>query len=311
MKQMIFFISFLFCLVTVNVDSGWAQSKGKLEGFEESMKGKDKDKKNKDDEEEEDSSWGSFIFELIFNLVISDSDDDYDSYYDDDDEYYYDDEDSSEYADWDNDEFYMEPELANLFWNESENTGYSSFPFEDGTGITMEGSDKSFLGRLSGGYLPAGSNLYAWNFDISAQFWYGHGIELEYIDFREEGRNYIDHLRVFSLDYRYLIPFSNELDFTLIGGFKGYRGNDTEYGLDLGIEMQWFFFNNLSFTGKAVVTPFFMETVNDETPSLTDLGAYFGLHYKNIELTGGYRALIPPSSNATLDAPVLGVKIWF
>ncbi len=256
------------------------EKKGKLGGFEDANKGK---KGSDDDDDDDDDGWFSFFFDIGLDILLSDSDDDYD-----------------------------ENGVNSLTEDE---VHFGAFPF-DPAGIAQSGLDgKIFLGRISGGYQKIDSKTHGLRLNAQFQFSGKHGITLDFIDYTESLATQTDHLQVIGLAYRHLFFADNNLLFAGNAGLKVLNPDkfkDADFGLDLALDAQWFIADPISINGKMGVAPIIDQLDAEEPPFLFDFEIGAGLHFDNFELFGAYKTLVPSvDPDNSLYGPELGLRIWF
>lgn len=267
------------------MDILYAQEEGKLGDFEDAVKGEKSD--SNEDYGDDDGSWLGFFFNIGIDAVFSD---------DDSDEDYYNGED----------------QLGIL---EDDKISFGTFPF-DSLGMVNYGSDeKPFLGRISGSYQRINDFTEGLRINARIQFSGRHGINLDYTDYIETLERGTDHLQFFGVSYRNLVIAEDELLLAVNIGLsvlKPDNNKDASYGLNLAMDSQWFFVQQVSINGKIGFAPILDKLYLEEPPGLWNLEIGAGFHLQNVEFFASYRTMIPTyNTSASLYGPEAGIRFWF
>lgn len=285
MKALSFLIMVLsFFIVFTQVQPVMAQEKkGKLGDFEDAAKGK-KNKDKDDDDDNDDGGWLGFFVNIVLN-----SDDD---------------NDDSNNNDFDG-------------LNERE-ISYGAFPYDHNGMIHISYdslSGKSFLGRISGGYQSAGSNISGLRLEGQLQFSSRHGLHFDFVSYSEDLKTRTDNTQVINAEYRNLLLANNQL---LVGGNIGLivinpdKFENAIWGLNFAADAQWFVVNPISLNAKVGFAPIIEYLFQKEPPAIWNLEIGAGLHFNNIELYGTYKTLIPTiNTDASIYGPEFGIRFWF
>jgi hypothetical protein len=285
-----FFTVLVFSWCFMPQDAFAQEKKGKLGTFEDANKGKKNNGNDSDNDDDDDGDGGflSFLFHVGFEIFINSLDDDNEDY------------DS------------LESENKAAYVNQ---LSFGSFPF-DNTGLARSDLDgKAFLGRISGGYQRIDKNTDGLRLDAYFQIDGIHGVHLDFIDYTENLDTRTDHLQIFTLSYRNLLIAEQNF---LLGGNAGLlvlnpdKLKDTDYGLSLALDAQWFIANPFSLNAGIGFAPIIDNISTQTFPVLWDLEIGAGIHFKHLELFGAFKTMIPSASpSAALYGPELGLRFWF
>lgn len=316
MRIMLSVILFFLWQTTVPGALTAQENKGKLERFEDANKGETSEEDEDDDEATEDydddGCFGSFIMELIFQGLFNGlfSGDGEESGYVDS----LTDDDAAGWIETDTGLVYTGnriPDAAVLM----PSCSFGRYPYDPSGTIYASGIGKAFLGRISGSYQKLDDRTFGYRLNGQVQLARRHGLEFDFVDYREDLGRSTDHLQVFGLHYRYLIFGNDKVAVAPSAGIKIFQPDqlkDADVGLELAMALTWFFARPLSLNTRLAVAPIADEISGESSPTLFDLEFGIGAHLYYFELSGTYRTLIPSyNPDAALHGPELGLRIWF
>jgi hypothetical protein len=273
----ILLVSFLFLYNSQAI----AQDDGKLGGFEDAVKG-EKSNESEDGDEDDGGGFLGFLFEIGIDFFFNN--DSHHSYTEEEEE-------------------------------EEEGLRFGAYPFDSIGMVNQNYHGKNYLGRISGGVQHIDARINAFKLNARIQFNGQYGLELDYSDFTERRARSTDHLQIIGVNYRNLLIAENNL---LLAGNIGLtiinpdNFKDTDYGLNIAADLQWFFADQLSLNAKLGYAPILQYLHYAEPPGLWDMEIGTGVHLKNIEFFASYKTLIPTfNTSSALFGPELGIRFWF
>ncbi len=297
------------------------EKQGRIGGFEDANAGKSSSDDEEEDEEnnyEEEESGGLFfdILEILFYILFDADDEEQEVFYDDD---------TGEalplnsldspgpaqaYASGENPDSTRNPVAAET----TQPLSFGLYPF-DGNGLIHEdGSGKNYLGRLAAGMHYIDRDLSALRLNGTFTFSEGHGLRLDFYNYKERLERGSDNLQILNVAYSYLFLASDKTLLSLSAGASLLYPDGAKaalWGPTLALDGRFFIIQPVSLSGRLGVNSYLGGGVQGAN-LMMEAALFAGLHYLRGELYGGVRTLMPlKDTSAAFLGPEIGLRFWF